>query len=160
MTPRTAAIAVAATFALAAHADNPFEAFKGKVKPGLYEYKMEMDMGSVPGTPAGMGKQARTMQHCVTEEEVTKGQVGGGGPNGKSMSDNCKVEDMKMSGNTATYKMVCKGGPDMTGENKITFHNDGYTMDMAMDMQDKRGGGPMHMKQHIESRLLGPCSGR
>jgi hypothetical protein len=158
---RLTAAALAATFACAAHADNPFEAFKGKVKPGLYEYKMEMDMGSVPGMPAGMGKQAHTMQHCVTEEEVTKGQMGGGGgPGGKTMNDNCKVQDLKMSGNTATYKMVCKGGPDMTGDNKITFRNDGYTMDMVMDMQDKRSGSPMHMKQHIDSKYLGPCTGR
>jgi hypothetical protein len=158
---RTAAVAFAATFACAAQADNPFEAFKGKVKPGLYEYTMEMDMGNMPGMPPGTSKQARTMQHCVTEEEVTKGQVGGGGgPGGKAMNDNCKVQDMKMSGNTATYKMVCKGGPDMTGDNKITFRSDGYTMDMAMDMQDKRTGSPMHMKQHVESKLLGPCSGR
>ena len=162
MTLRLTAVAFAATFACAAHADNPFEAFKGKVKPGLYEYKMDMDMGNVPGVPAGMGKQSRTMQHCVTEEEVTKGQVGGGGgPGGKSMSDNCKVQDMKMSGNTAAYKMVCKGGPDMTADNKITFRSDGYTMDMNMDMQDARsGGGPMHMKQHIDSKYLGPCTGR
>jgi hypothetical protein len=78
------------------------------------------------------------------------------------MSDNCKVQDMKMSGNTATYKMVCKGGPDMTADNKITFRNDGYTMDMTMDMAEggSRGGSPMHMKQHVDSKYLGPCSGR
>jgi hypothetical protein len=164
MTLRLATVAVAATFALAAHAaDNPFEAFKGKVKPGLYEYKMDMDMGAVPGMPPGMGKQSHTMQHCVTEEDVQKGDMSARDRNGKGMSDKCKVQDMKVSGNTATYKMVCTGGPDMTGENKIVFHGDGYTMDMTMDMQGGRGpngGGPMHMKQHVESKYIGPCTGR
>lgn len=166
MTLRLAAIAVAATFTFVAHAaDNPFEAFKGKVKPGLYEYKVDMDMGAVPGMPPGMGKQSHTTQHCVTEQDVQKGDMAAKDRNGRGMSDNCKVQDMKVSGNTATYKMVCKGGPDMTADNKITFRGDGYTMDMTMDMQEgsargPRGGGPMHMKQHVESRYLGPCSGR
>ena len=164
MTLRLAAVAVAATFAFAAHAaDNPFAAFKGKVKPGLYEYRMDMDMGAVPGMPPGMGKQSHTMQHCVTQEDVEKGDMGAKDRNGRGMSDNCKVQDMKVSGNTATYRMVCKGGPDMTADNKIVFHGDGYTMDMTMDMQGRgpnAGGGPMHMKQHIESKYIGPCSGR
>ena len=51
------AVACAASFSLAATAaDNPFEAFKGKMKAGLYEYKIDMDMGQMPGMPAGMGK--------------------------------------------------------------------------------------------------------
>jgi hypothetical protein len=159
MLARLACVLVAAS-AFAAHAaDNPFAAFKGKVKPGLYEYKMDMDMGAVPGMPPGMGKQSRTMQHCVTEEDVQNGDMGAKDRNGKGMSDNCKVQDMKMSGNTATYKMVCKGGPDMTADNKITFRSDGYSMDMVMDMQD-RGGGSMRMKQHVEGKYLGPCTGR
>ena len=34
-----------------AFAQSPAEAMKGKMKPGLYAYKMEMDMGQVPGAP-------------------------------------------------------------------------------------------------------------
>jgi Protein of unknown function (DUF3617) len=158
---RLTAVAATAAFALAAHAaDNPFEAFKGKVKPGLYEYKVDSDMGSVPGMPAGMGKQSHTMQHCVTAEDVQKGEMGGG-RNGKGMRDSCQAEDMHVSGNTATYKVVCKGGQgDMSMDSKIAFKSDGYTMDNTMEMADRGRGAPMHMKQHIESRYLGPCSGR
>ncbi|HZZ90970.1 MAG TPA: DUF3617 domain-containing protein [Usitatibacter sp.] len=164
MKPRLTAVAIAASaaFALAAHAaDNPFEAFKGKVKPGLYEYKMDMDMGNMPGMPPGMGKQSHTMQHCVTQEDVQKGDMGAKDRNGKGMSDKCQVQDMHVSGNTATYKMVCKGGPDMTVDNKVVFRPDGYTMDMTMDMADHGGrGGPTHMKQHVDTKYIGPCSGR
>jgi hypothetical protein len=45
-----------------------------------------------------------------------------------------------MSGNTASYTMVCKGGPDMTADNCITFRRRGYTMDMKM-ADDARGPG-------------------
>jgi hypothetical protein len=160
---RFAAIAAAASFAFAAHAaDNPFEAFKGKVKPGLYEYKTEMDMGAIPGMPPGMGKQSNTIQHCVTTEDVEKGKMGGGGPRGQGMPANCEMKDLKMSGNTATYKMVCTGEHAMSAENTITFRDGGYTLDMVMDMQNmgaRQGspGAPMHMKSHIESKYLGAC---
>jgi hypothetical protein len=162
MTLRIAAVAVAVAACLAcaaSAADNPFAGFKGKVKPGLYEYKVEMDMGNVPGMPPGMGKQTHTMQHCVTEEDVQTGKMGR--PDRPGADSNCHVQDMHMSGGTASWKMVCKGGPDMTADAKMAFHGDGYTMDMVMDMQGgPRGGGPMHMKQHVEGKYLGPCSGR
>jgi len=150
------AVAFAASFSLAAAAapDNPFDAFKGKMKAGLYEYRVDMDMGQMPGMPPGMGKQHHTMQHCVTAEDINKGEVGRGGRDGK-MPQNCEMKNFKMSGDTASYTMVCKGGPDMTADNRIAFRNDGFSMDMNMSMD--QGGHPMHMKQHIESRYLGAC---
>lgn len=143
----------AAMSAPALAADNPFEAFQGKVKEGMYEYRMDMDMGQMPGLPPGMGKQSFTMQHCVTGEDIKKGQMGKG-RDGK-MPENCEVKNFKMSGNTASYTMVCKGGPDMTADNVITFRDGGYSMDMKMAMN--QGGQVMNMKQHMEGKYLGPC---
>jgi hypothetical protein len=153
MTLRIAAVAVAATFACAAAhaADNPFAGLRGKMKPGLYEYQMEMS--GVPGMPPNMGKH--TMQHCVTPEDIERGQVGRAdkGPRG----ENCEVKDFNMSGNTASYKMVCQNGPTMNA--KMTFREGGYTMDGDMTMPGRNGAEPMHMKQHMESKYLGPCQG-
>jgi hypothetical protein len=149
-------LACAAAFALtAAAADSPFSAFKGKMKEGMYEYKMDMDMGAVPGMPPGMGKQTRTFQHCVTSEDIHRGEVSKSERNGGAPKD-CEVKDFKMSGNTATYKMVCTGQHQMTSENRITFEGNGYTMDMKMAMNE--GGRPMNMTQHMQARYLGACS--
>jgi hypothetical protein len=146
------AIACAAALPLGATAaDNPFQAFKGKVKPGLYEYRTEMDMGAIPGMPPGMGKQSHTFQHCVTPEDVQKGEMS----KNDRMPKDCDVKDFHMSGNTASYKMVCTGQHSMTADNRIVFKGDGYDMDMTMDMNE--GGRPMHMKQHIEARHVGAC---
>ncbi len=144
---------VAALAAPAWAADNPFDAFKGKVKEGMYEYKMEMDMGQVPGMPAGMGKQTHTVQHCVTAKDIEKGMSSG--RDGKGGPENCEVKNFKMSGNTASYTTVCKGGPDMTADNVVTFRDGGYVMDMKMAMT--REGQVMNMKQHMEGKYLGPC---
>ena len=152
---RPLALACVCAMAASAWAQNPFEAFKSKMKPGLYEYKMDMDMGQVPGMPPGMGKQSMTFQHCVTAQDMEKGQIGRGGRDGKA-PENCEVKNFKMSGNSASYTMVCKGANEMTADNVVTFAADGYKMDMKMAMN--RGGQVMNMNQHMEGRLLGPCS--
>lgn len=151
------AAAACAAIALPALAQAQFEQLRGKMKPGLYEYKMDMDMGAMPGVPPGMGKQSHTMQHCVTEQDMEKGRMGGGDKS--RMPENCEVKDFKMSGNTATYRMECKKGRggDMSTDNKITFHDGGYTMDMKMNMAQGPGGQPMTMNQHMEGKYLGAC---
>ncbi len=146
-------LACLAAFAAVA-ADNPFEAFKGKMKEGLYEYKMEMDMGAMPGMPPGMKPQNMTFQHCVTAKDIEKGSVGKG-RDGK-MPENCEIKNFNMSGNTATYTMVCKGKQDMSADNRITFANDGFKMDMKMAMN--HGGQVMNMNQKMEGKYLGPCT--
>jgi len=79
-TLRIIAITCAAAFAANAwaQAPSPFAGFKSKMKEGMYEYKMEMDMGQVPGMPPGMGKQSHTMQHCLRHEDIEKGGLGKG----------------------------------------------------------------------------------
>ena len=144
------ATALTATFAFAA---GPFDGFKGKMKEGMYETKMEMDMSGMAGMPKGMGKQTHTMQHCVTPQDIEKGNMGKG-PDGKAPQD-CEVKDFKMSGNTASYKMVCKGQMQMTADNVVTFSDNGYKMDMKMAMN--QGGQVMNMTQKMDSRYLGPC---
>jgi len=143
--------ALATTLALA----GPFDAFKGKMKEGLYETKVEMDMGQIPGAPPGMGKQTMTHQHCVTAADIEKGGAMGKGRDGKGMNESCEVKNMNVSGNTATYTMTCTK-PKMTADNKVTFTPTGYVMDMTMSMD--QGGKPMNMTQHMESKLIGPCT--
>jgi Protein of unknown function (DUF3617) len=132
-----------------------FDQFKGKMKDGLYEYKMEMDMGAVPGMPPGMGKQNMTFQKCLTPQDVERGQMGRGAGRDGKMPTNCEINNFSMSGNTASYTMVCKAPNEMTADNKITFTGDGFKMDMKMAMN--QGGRVMNMNQHMESKYLGPC---
>ena len=129
-------------------AAGPFDQFKGRMKEGLYEYKMEMEM---PGLPAGMGKQSHTMQHCVTAKDIE----GGDFAKGNNKSGNCEIKDMKVVGDTATYKMVCSGDSKMTADTKMTFRDNGFVSDMKMSMN--QGGQVMNMTQHMEGKYLGAC---
>jgi hypothetical protein len=142
-----ACVAAAATTTFAA---GPFgDAFKGKMKPGLYEVRMEMEM---PGMPQGMGKQQMTMQNCVTAEDLEGGKLG---RSEQQKMEQCEVKNFKMSGNTASYTTVCKGDMQMTADTTVTFAGDGYRMDMKMSMN--QGGQVMKMNQKMDGRYLGAC---
>ncbi len=143
-----AALAAAAT----AHAQSPGDAMKGRIKPGMYAYQMEVDMGQVPGMPAGMGRQSMQFQHCVTDKDVEKGQFGKG--RDKSPA-NCEMQNFRMSGNKASYRMVCKGEAAMTADNEITFVANGFAMKMKMSMD--QGSQRMTMTQRMEGRRVGDC---
>ena len=141
--------ACAAAVSTAAVAAGPLDQMKGKMKPGMYDMKMEME---IPGMPGGMGKQSMNMQNCVTEQDIEKGTVGKG--KDSKMPDTCEVKNFKMSGNSASYTAVCKE-PDMTSDTSITFTDSGYTMNTKTAM--KQGGQVMNMNQKIEGRYVGPC---
>ena len=144
-----ACLAAATTLAVA----GPFDQMKGKVKEGQYETTMETDMSGIPGMPKGMGTQKTSHSHCVTAKDIDEGTMAR--PSGKDGGDNCEIKDFKMSGNTASYTMVCKGATQMKADAKMTFIANGYDMDMKMAMN--QGGQVMNMTQKIQSRHVGPC---
>ena len=148
MPSKLLAAALAAALSTSVAAAGPFDQFKGKMKPGLYEMKMEME---IPGMPAGMGKQAMTLQNCVAEADISEGRMG----RDDKMPENCQVKNFKMSGNTASYTMVCTGDMAMTSDNTITFRGDSYTMTSRTSM--KQDGQTMNMSHKMEGRYVGPC---
>src|SRR5690349_3882402 len=77
-------------------------------RDGNWEIKMTMDMSGMPNMPAGMSMPAITTTQCITKEmandpknTVPQPQMG----RGRGAPANCKVEDYKMEGNTATFTM-------------------------------------------------------
>ena len=147
-----ASTAIVSALTITAVVAGPFDQFKGKMKDGMYEYKMEMDMGAIPGMPPGVGKQSHSFQHCVTKKDIEEG--GFGKKDGKA-PENCEIKNMNMSGNTATYTMECKGERPMKADNRIVFRPDGFDMDMKMQMTQR--GQVMNMTQQMSGRHLGPC---
>ena len=144
------ALALAASPA-AAQSTSQLSALKGKLKPGLYSQRMEMDMGSIPGMPAGMGKQSFSMENCVTDADIEKGELGRKDKN----APDCRVSDLKVTASSANYRMVCKGEPAMTADVSIAFQGDNYRMNMksTMDMD----GQKMSTAMTVDGKYLGPC---
>jgi hypothetical protein len=149
---RLIVLALAAGACAAALAAGPEDYFKGRMKAGMYEYKMQMNLGAIPGMPPGMANRETTTQHCVTDQDIEKGRMGHGG-NGK-MADTCHITNFVTSGNAASYTMTCTQ-PQMTADNKVTFSGDAFHMDMKMSMV--QNGHTMNMDQHMDARYLGAC---
>jgi len=142
------AAAIACAIALPAAAqDNPFAGFKGKIREGNWEYRMQMEGG--PGMPPGMKMPEQTFQHCITPQDIEKGGVGS--KNGK-MQDGCTVKNMKMSGNTASYTMECTKPQKMTVDADMTFGDGTFTMKQKMAMD--QNGQVMNMNSTMTGKYL------
>ena len=140
--------ACAAAASTAAIAAGPLDQMKGKMKPGLYDMKMDME---IPGMPGGMGKQSMNTQNCVTEQDIEKGAMG----SESSKDQQCDVKNAKVSGNSASYTVTCTGKTAMTADININFRDNGYTMNNKSTLN--QGGQAMTMTQKIDARYLGPC---
>jgi hypothetical protein len=121
---------------------------QGTMRPGRWESTMQMQMA---GSPMQMPEMKST--RCVTAEDAkdpTRSLPAGPEGRGNQKSD-CKATDYKVSGNTATWKMVCTTPQAMTSTGEMTFTDDSYTGTMKMDSPQ----GPMTMK--IAGKRVGDC---
>jgi hypothetical protein len=156
---QAALVACCAAAALTAQADAPN--FKGKMKAGEYEYTMTMEMGAMPGMPAnmqGMKMPGTTFKQCVTQKQIDDGNqaaMGQRSPGGKDMPKDCEMKDMKMVGDTVSYKMVCTGEMKMDADVTMTFTANGFKSQTKM--KGERAGQPMNMNSNMEAKYLGAC---
>lgn len=118
------------------------------IRPGRWEATMQMQM---PGSPVQMPEMKST--RCVTPEDAKDPNRSlPSGPEGRvGQKSDCKTADYKVSGNTATWKMVCTSPQAMTGTGEMTFTDDSYTGTMTMDSPQ----GPMTMK--MAGKRVGDC---
>jgi hypothetical protein len=121
---------------------------QSSIRPGRWEVTMQMQMA---GSPIQMPEMKST--RCVTPEDakdpsraVPTGPEGRGG-----QTSDCKVADYKVSGNTATWKVMCSSPQPMTMTGEMTFNDDSYTGTMKSDTPQ----GPMTMK--MAGKRLGEC---
>ena len=134
-------------------------AAQGPRRDGNWEIKMTMEMTGMPNMPAGMSIPPVTTTQCITKEMandpknmVPQPQMG----RGRGAPANCKVEDYKMQGNTATFTMKCDPPQAMTAVGKFTYGTDTYDGEMKVDMD--RGGQPMSMTMKYTGKRLGDCT--
>lgn len=151
MTARIFAAAALAAVSLAASAQQPAASpsFKGKVKPGLYESKIDVDMGNMPGVPADKRKQSQTRTQCLTDAEVEK--------LAEESSSACKTQDLRMTATGASFKVVCSGNPSMTSDVTMAFTPTGYVTQSKATLKPAGGGEAVTMSQRATNKYLGPC---
>lgn len=160
------ALAAAGLFALAGTAI----ASHGKV--GLWEVSVTMNMGGVampdmsklpPEAQARMkamgvhmGGNTVTAQHCMTAAEVASDQ-----PQNMSQSHNkeCKMINVKMSGQSFNADMSCSGEVNATGHMNVTYDSPAHYSGKST-LVGTSNGHPVNMTQSFEGRWLkADCGG-
>jgi uncharacterized protein DUF3617 len=131
-----AVLAFAVTAADAPAQQNP-------MRPGRWEVTAQMDM---PGMPVQMPAMKNTQ--CITQQQIdSPTHAVPSGPN----SNDCKVSDYKVSGNTVTWNMACPS-QDMTGSGELKFNGDTYEGLVKMLAQQKQ------MTMKFNGKRVGDCT--
>jgi hypothetical protein len=120
------------------------EAFKGRLKPGLYEMTVETDMTNMPNFPKDKAKQTDKRQQCITPQDVEKGIEN---------DPNCPTTAFAISGNQINMAASCKDGARL--ETRMVFSSTGYTAEMKVS--GKHEGKPIGSTHKMTTKYIGPC---
>lgn len=140
------------------------------MKPGMWEITSQMSGGDMPAMPAISDAERKKMEamgikmpamaggamtvavkHCVTKEQAEKRVPP---PSEEDRRHKCEQKDVKISGNTVTWKMECTGEQKMTGTGTITYQGEeSYKGESTFNMQDAKRG-PITMKQNYSGKWL------
>ena len=114
------------------------------VTPGKWEVTTTTEMVGVPGM-AGMVPPV-THTQCLTKGELV--------PQSEQSSKECKMSDIKVDGDSVSWKMSCSGqSGEMEGTGTVTYKGDSMTGTMNMVLK----GAGMQIKNTISGKRIGAC---
>lgn len=126
-----------------------------QLKPGLWEYKMTMQMAGMPNIPGmpGLGGAPMSATRCLTAEDVKNPERALEVSNSKQQ---CVQEDFKSEGNKISFKVRCTGEPAGTGNGEFTVAEDHLEGTMKIRMANSPLGN-MEMSQIVSGKRIGDC---
>lgn len=107
----------------------------------LWEVTMKMEMPGMPAMPA------RTTQVCKNKGDRDPSKMGS-----KDRDSDCKMVDLKQSGNRSSWRMVCTKPEPMTGVGEVTYSGDSYNGTMKITR------GEMNITQTMSGKKIGSCT--
>ncbi len=136
-----------------------------QVKPGKWEFHVEVAMPNMPKLPPGVqlppgiqmgaGGMSVTRTSCVSE--ATPLPPDSRLPKPGDKNDQCKVEKMERSGGTMSWAVDCKT-PQGVSRTEGTARYNGDTMEATFKSRTVQGSGAVtETTQHITGRYLGAC---
>lgn len=121
-------------------------------KPGMYEYKMTMEMTGIPGMGT-MKMPPSSFKRCVTQKDVDEGrQMMGDSQNGFK----CTMTSFSGQGGSGQYAQTCEGSDmKMTVVGNFVQKGDTQVHTSKTAMQGK--GMNTNANNSMEIRRLGDC---
>ena len=133
------------------------------VNPGLWRATVTLDEMSMPGMPAQLAEQmksvqghTRTDQQCLTPEEAKRPKEDFFGA-----KDNCRYERFSMGNGKIDAVMNCS---ENGGTQKMTmagtYSGDAYQMQMSLQAAEAGETAGMAMKMRVDAQRIGECTGK
>ena len=108
------------------------------MQDGMWEITSQVKM-------QGMTIPPMTFSQCITKDNAVP-------QNNSPGQDDCKVSDMKTTGSTVSWSVVCgEQAGNMKGKGKITYHGDRFEGEMTTEHMG------MAMVTEMSGRRTGPC---
>ncbi|HLA36029.1 MAG TPA: DUF3617 domain-containing protein [Rhodocyclaceae bacterium] len=146
--------------------------FAEGMKPGQWEVASTMSGMNMPAMPAmsaaerqqmaAMGVKlpgaagggfSSTFKYCVSKEQAEKRLPP---ETDEDKRQGCKQSDIKLAGNTVTWRVECSGEQKMSGQGTVTYEgSDRYKGESTFKMNDPQHGA-MTMKQSYNGKWLAP----
>ncbi len=110
---------------------------------GRYEITSSISMPDMPGA-----MPQTTITKCLTAQDPV--------PDQSAASENCKIEHMKTTGNTVTWKVECQQeGQTTKTSGKMTYAGDRF--EGLIDTVMVQPHGNVTMKATVKGRRVGDC---
>ena len=110
------------------------------IKEGLWEITSTVSM-------PGMQMPPMVHQQCLSKHDFV--------PQSKQPGQECKITDVKVVGDTVSWKISCTGqGGDMKGSGTTTYKGSSFEGTMTMTM----GAAGMTMTMHMSGHRIGKCT--
>ena len=114
------------------------------MREGLWEITTKTEISGMPNT-----MPAITHTQCLTKQNMI--------PQNSRKDQHCKISNVKVKGNTVSWKMVCKNQSGTTkGSGKITYKGTSFKGIMTLIMKYP-GQGKMNMRSSMTGRRIGNC---
>jgi hypothetical protein len=111
------------------------------IQEGMWEITSKVEM---PGMPMEMPPVTYTQ--CLTKEDLV--------PQSSQPGEECKITQTKVTGNTVTWTMQCKGqGGTMAGTGSVTYSGTSFEGTIKMTMPESN----MEITSHISGHRVGDC---
>ncbi len=117
------------------------------MQPGMWEITTRMEMAGMEGMPA---MPPQTVRQCIRPADVQNGSA-----TVPRADTQCTVNDYRMQGNTASWRMECKGANPMSGNGTVTYGGTSYSGKTQFTMSDQ--GQVMTMNQTFNGKRVGDC---
>jgi hypothetical protein len=115
-----------------------------ELKEGLWEITTQVEMKGMP-----QSLPPTTMRQCITKNDAV--------PKNKDKNYDCKTISQKVSGNTVSYTVECKGKEGVMQTSGTTTYADTFMNGSSTTSFKMKGQPEMTMANKMKGKYVGTC---